>query len=125
MTSNLFSIRRGILSRPGVCTPAPPPPPVAGLVFVAWDVPPPLAYSSLHASYWQILSATYPLPDDDHWHFTSNCDVLGVTLVDPPARTYEIEVNITATDPLGYIHATVHSPPADALHASTYFPVSP
>lgn len=125
MSSNTFSNRRGLLSRPGVCAPPPPPPTIASLVFDHWDTAEPFAAASLHASYWRIDDPFYPNPSDSDWHFLANVDVLGVTLTNPATRTYEIEVNMTPGTGLCYIHATLEVSPEPPLHRSVFFEVTP
>ena len=123
MTSNLFSIRRGILSRPGVCTPAPPPPPPLDryeYTFVDYYPAPPNPdlYLQLTA-----LDASAPSTLETDWDHATNAILRSFTHSADFPDTFDVCLGLEGLSGVVYIHSTLTLPPAPPTTAHYYFPI--
>jgi len=122
MSSNTLSHRRGLLSRPGVCTPPPPPPPTTGLYVYTlnyFDADPatPILWLWLTAST-PTAPATYPAD----WTHDTNQTFGAMSHQPYPPDKFLVRIEQANADPIWWIHSLLNSGPLAPTLASFFFP---
>lgn len=116
MASNALSNRRGVLNRPGVCTP-PPPPPIVNALYT-WSAPDwRLITAGAEVTLWLVCTdKAVPLTPLEHWLKSGNYNLCYLGKGYYPPDTITVTARVSDTVDVLAIHLTYTGP--DAPHAT-------
>lgn len=125
MASNSLSLRRGQLSRPGVCTP-PPPPPILNDDY-AWSLVFYYASIDYHTLKLHLTAKSNDLPQTAlaSWSFVISAESYTPSKLSYPPDAILIEAFVPIDEDLLTLHATLILPPADPATYSAFFSLPP